>query len=251
MLQTSVRATPCTAAFRPVSKSKDLAPRTVASEIWCGGVATLLSSDEQDDGTAVAEATAATPAARAAAAPYVDLCPLMAAYQRGEAPAFELLYAALAPQLRRYLTALARDVGRAQDLLQETFLQMHRVRHTYDPSRRVEPWAFALARHVYLMDARSRWRRGRHEVAHEAELPELPVPADVATLPDDDRVRRALARLSRERYEVVLLHHLWGFSFAEIAGLLAISSGAARVRASRGMAELRELLTQDARETNS
>jgi DNA-directed RNA polymerase specialized sigma24 family protein len=36
-----------------------------------------------------------------------------------------------------------------------------------------------------------------------------------------------------------LLHHQWGFSFEEIAGMLGISAPAARARASRGMADLR------------
>src|SRR5690349_15250022 len=85
---------------------------------------------------------------------------LMAGYQAGDAACFDALYAALAPGLRRYLSALTRDAARAEDLLQETFLRMHKVRHTYDPARPVEPWAFAIARHVFLM-AHRRARRSR------------------------------------------------------------------------------------------
>jgi RNA polymerase sigma-70 factor (ECF subfamily) len=88
-----------------------------------------------------------------------ELRALMAGYQRGELEAFDALYLALAPGLRRYLGALCRDAARVDDLLQETFLQIHRARHAYDPRLPAEPWLFSIARHVFLMERRSRSRR--------------------------------------------------------------------------------------------
>lgn len=61
--------------------------------------------------------------------------------------------------LRRYLLSQARDGARADDLVQETFLQMHRARHTYDSSYPLTPWVTAIARHVWLMDCRTRSHR--------------------------------------------------------------------------------------------
>ena len=78
----------------------------------------------------------------------------MIGYQAGSLEMFEELFDALSPGLRGYLVSLTRDLDRAQDLLQETFLQMHRSRHTYTPPRPVKPWAFGIARHVHLMDRR-------------------------------------------------------------------------------------------------
>lgn len=66
--------------------------------------------------------------------------------------AFEQLYETLSDEILHYLTTLPCDVGRASDLVQETFLQMHRSRHTYLPGRPVRPWAFAIARYVCLED---------------------------------------------------------------------------------------------------
>ena len=40
------------------------------------------------------------------------------------------------------------------DQQMETFLRMHRARHTYDPSLPLEPWAYAIARHAFLMERR-------------------------------------------------------------------------------------------------
>jgi len=171
-----------------------------------------------------------------------ELSRLMAAYQGGDMPAFEELYARLAPQLRGYLASLARDPVRAQDLLQETFLQVHRARHTYQSPRPVRPWVYAIARNVFLMGQRSAARRARREVLADDDLPELPVPPDVAALADRQQVTLALAAVSAGRREALVLHHVAGLSFAEVGRALGISEGAAKVRAHRGMADLRGFL---------
>jgi len=164
---------------------------------------------------------------------------LMRAYQAGSLEAFEALYAELATPLRQYLASIARDRGHAPDLLQDTFLQVHRSRHTYRPALPVRPWIFAIARHVALMDRRTAARRP----AIGAELPELPVPPEVASLADRETLRRALQTVLPDRREALLLHHVWGFSFAEIGQLLGIRADAAKLRSSRGMADLRIELT--------
>jgi RNA polymerase sigma-70 factor (ECF subfamily) len=174
-------------------------------------------------------------------APDEHLRTLMVRYQAGEAEAFEQLYVALGPLLRRYLIALARDAQRADDLLQDTFLQLHRSRRTYNPSRPVRPWAFAVARHMWLMDQRTR-RRKAPPHQHLDSAPELPVPPEAEGLAREDELRRILARLPADRTEALLLHHVWGFTFDEIGKMLGIRAGAARVRASRAMSALRGLL---------
>ena len=112
---------------------------------------------------------------------------LMTRYQGGSLEAFEQIYGALAPSLRGYLTALTRNATLADDLVQDSFLQIHRSRHTYRADLPVRPWVFAIARHVWMMDLRTRSRR---PVA--AELPEFPVPAEMEGLGDRDALRRAL-----------------------------------------------------------
>jgi RNA polymerase sigma-70 factor (ECF subfamily) len=167
---------------------------------------------------------------------------LMAAYQQGGVESFNRVYAVLAPPLRRYLISRTRDVSRADDLLQETFLRIHRARHTYDPRLPVEPWAYAIARHVFLMDRR-RTMRAREVPLPEPTSPAFPnVPAPDTSPVMRHELDRALDTLNPARRDAVVLHHQWGFSFDEIAGRFAISAGAARLRASRGIQTLRALL---------
>ncbi len=164
----------------------------------------------------------------------------MREYQSGRFDAFDEIYASIAPPLRRYLLSQARDAAKADDLLQETFLQIHRARHTYDPSYPLMPWANAIARHVWLMDRRMLSRRPW--APDDVTEMELPVRADAASLADRSEVRRALRHVAPARRDAVIQHHLLGFSFREIADRAGIAETAAKLRSSRGIAQLRALL---------
>jgi RNA polymerase sigma-70 factor (ECF subfamily) len=172
-----------------------------------------------------------------------ELRALMVEYQSGSLRAFQTLYARVAPDLRRYLLHLVRGADRAEDMLQDTFLQMHRSRAAYNPAYAVRPWMFGLARNVFLMSQRAlrRW-----SAVHDrcAEMPDFPVPPEVEKLGPMDEIRRCLASLAADQSEALLLHHEWGFNFEEIAGMVGITSASARARASRGMAALRQALTR-------
>jgi RNA polymerase sigma factor (sigma-70 family) len=164
----------------------------------------------------------------------------MREYQSGRFDAFDEIYASIAPPLRRYLLSQARDAAKADDLIQETFLQIHRARHTYDPSYPLMPWANAIARHVWLMDRRMLSRRPW--APDDVTEIELPVRADAAAFADRAEVRRALRHVAPARRDAVIQHHLLGFSFKEIADRAGIAETAAKLRSSRGIAQLRALL---------
>jgi RNA polymerase sigma-70 factor (ECF subfamily) len=161
----------------------------------------------------------------------------MVEYQAGRIEAFEGLYADLAPDLRRYFDAVLRGV--TLDLVQETFLEMHRSRHTYSPPLPVRPWAFGIARNVLRRHRRRVWRQGRVEATNASIDPPAP-PGPKPLEPRD--VRDALALLPEGRRRAFELHHVHGFSFEEVGRLLRIPEGAAKLRSSRAMVALRRLL---------
>jgi RNA polymerase sigma-70 factor (ECF subfamily) len=92
------------------------------------------------------------------------------------------------------------------------------------------------------MDRRRSVRKWEREVATADELPELPVPPEVENLGDSQQLQRALAQLPGGQREALLLHHVWGFSFKEVGATLGVRSGTAKLRAHRGILELRKLL---------
>ena len=74
---------------------------------------------------------------------------LMARYQQADPEAPAALIGALSPALLRFFRTqdlMSRE--QADDLLQETWLRIHRVRHTYRPGQPVLPWVYAIARRV-------------------------------------------------------------------------------------------------------
>jgi RNA polymerase sigma-70 factor, ECF subfamily len=170
-----------------------------------------------------------------------DLAALMAAYQAGDLSAFDALYERLAPVLRRFLLSLTRNDAWTDDLLQETFLQIHRSRQTYNSSYPVMPWAFAIAHHVFLMARRTRRRRGEFDSTTVA-AEHLVTRSEDGAIVARDSVMKAMAELSPGTRRAVWLHHVVGWAFADVANKLGIQEAAAKLRASRGMATLRRTL---------
>lgn len=168
----------------------------------------------------------------------------MEAYVAGDAGAFERLFRSLAPSVHAFF---ARTVGRgavAEDLLQTTFLKIHAARGSWRPGERLRPWAFTIAARV-----RIDWFRGQGRPERELDG-EGVVDPDPRDDPGDaflveeraERVHAALERLSEPQRAVVHLHRFEGLTFAEVGRVLGISEGAAKLRAFRAYAQLRELL---------
>ncbi len=174
----------------------------------------------------------------------VDEEALMEAYVAGDAGAFRRLFRSLAPSIHAFF---ARSVGRgaaAEDLMQTAFLKIHAARRSWRRGERLRPWAFTIAARVRV-DWLRRQGRSEREIAGD-DLPEAEAedgPGDAAVAEERaERVRAAIGRLSEPQRVVVHLHRFEGLSFAEIGAALGISEGAAKLRAFRAYAQLRELL---------
>jgi RNA polymerase sigma-70 factor, ECF subfamily len=165
---------------------------------------------------------------------------LMVSYQAGDLEAFDQLYALLVPVVRGFLRRRTTDAQQVDDLVQDTFLQVHRARHTYDPAYPPIPWIVAIARHVWLMHVRASARRP--QPSEQIQQLHLGVPAEAEAYADRADLRAALGTLPEEKRRPLLWHHVLGVSFREIAARLGIREDAAKLRSSRAMAELRTRL---------
>src|SRR5439155_19951011 len=83
---------------------------------------------------------------------------LMSAYVAGDARAFERLFARLAPRVHGFFLRSFRDASVADDLLQVTFMKVHRAREQYRADLKIAPWLFAVAARVRLDELRRRLR---------------------------------------------------------------------------------------------
>jgi RNA polymerase sigma-70 factor (ECF subfamily) len=160
---------------------------------------------------------------------------LMAAYQGGDRDAADALIDSLSPALHRYFASYTGDRRHADDLLQETWLRIHKARHTWRPGDLLLPWVYAVARHVKV-DA---YRRRRFE-DREQPLASVPEPATATrTAPDLDAL---LACLPGSQREVVSMLKVAGLSLEEVARATSSSVGSVKQKAHRAYATLRAVL---------
>ncbi len=82
----------------------------------------------------------------------------MSDYARGDGKAFAIVYDAVAPRLEGYLRRHLRDRSLIEDIIQQTFMQMHDKRGSFAIGAQVLPWAFAIARN-FMIDTLRRSRR--------------------------------------------------------------------------------------------
>lgn len=168
---------------------------------------------------------------------------LMAAYVAGDEAAFELLFARTAPLV---LGLLRRQVGpeEAGDLVQQTFLQLHRARLDFAPGARLRPWLLTIALNLGREHLRRKARR-RTGTLGDADPQAVDLASAGSALEgreDVARVRAALAQLPPAQREVIELHWFQGLPFPQVGALLGASAGAVKVRAHRGYQRLRALL---------
>jgi RNA polymerase sigma-70 factor (ECF subfamily) len=168
------------------------------------------------------------------------LAELMSAYQQGDLAAFEQLYALLVDGVRRYIAKVHRDQGPVHDLVQDTFLELHRSRRTYTSPLPVRPWVFGIARNVVARSRRAAQLRPQ-ALPPSALDAALAVAAPAGGVPSADALdmEKALRRLPVGTRDPWLLHHVLGHSFDAIAARLGITVMAAKLRSSRATRALR------------
>jgi RNA polymerase sigma-70 factor, ECF subfamily len=186
-----------------------------------------------------------------------DDAELMVRYCNGDTGAFRVLYARLAPRLHAYLTRMAGNRPAADDLLQQTFLKVHRARGAYVIGADPVPWIYAIAHRTFLDHARSLRRSKVAPAREEGGVPE--VRSDITGRPaeaagdsaagDPATIRLVLAALEElppNQRQALVLTKLEGRSIAEAAVIAGSTPGAIKLRAHRAYVALRRVLLASA-----
>ena len=170
----------------------------------------------------------------------MQLQSLMLRYQGAESAAGGELMERLTPQLYRFFASRMGRRNDAEDLLQDTWLRIHRARHSYRPGEPVLPWLYAIARRVRVDSYRRGCRTTAHEVAlgmeHEG-LADRRSPC--GTAPSFDELVETLPASQRE---VLMLLKVRGLSVEEVACATSCSAGAVKLKAHRAYRHLRTML---------
>jgi RNA polymerase sigma-70 factor (ECF subfamily) len=172
--------------------------------------------------------------------PEAGLETLMSRYQEGDLGAATALVNRLGPQLHRFFLAQVVSRQYADDLLQETWLRIHEVRHTYRPGQPVLPWFYAIARNVRV----DHYRRARRAGLREQALDEASVISNAMrheTDPSPD-LESLLGILPESQREVIAMLKISGMTLEEVARATSSSVGSVKQKAHRAYEKLREWL---------
>jgi RNA polymerase sigma-70 factor (ECF subfamily) len=174
-------------------------------------------------------------------------------YACGEDAAFAELYDLLAPRLSAFFLRRTRSVSHAEDLLQQTFLQMHSARRHFGTGADVTPWAYAIARRLFIDAFRKRGREalsvdGETDEESEGTSPDASPEAAVGRRQLAKQVERELARLPEAHRVAFELVQCDGLTMAEAADALGTTVAAVKLRAHRTYLALRAALGDEVRE---
>jgi RNA polymerase sigma-70 factor, ECF subfamily len=163
---------------------------------------------------------------------------------------FAEIYDRYFDEIHRYVAGrLGRDA--ADDLAAETFIDAFRKRTVFDPARgAIRPWLYGIATTVVARHRRTEARRynalarvlARSAADLQADDQEDQVAARVSAQARRKPLARALARLSDDDRDVLLLVALADLSYDEVAAALSIPAGTVGSRLNRARRKVREAL---------
>lgn len=176
---------------------------------------------------------------------------LMLDVKAGDEASFDLLLHRYRLPLVNFLGRMVRDRSTAEDLAQEVFLRVYRVRKQYTPSAKFTTWLFRIATNLALNSLRDT-RHQRMEVSIDApasdeedaaprELPAREMRIDEHMIERDrvEFIQRAVASLPEKQRAAVLLHKYEEMDYADIAKVLECSESALKSLLFRAYESLR------------
>jgi len=170
-------------------------------------------------------------------------------YRTGDREAIRALIERHADELLSFLTRMVGERAGAEDVFQETFLQIHHSAGTFDMSRRFRPWLFTIAANKARDYLRRKNRRraldlsapvesgnsGNHDQAgtQYVDLMAIDIPPPSAGIEGEERnraVQKAMDQLPPALKEILLLAYFQRLSYAQIADDLEIPLGTVKSR---------------------
>ncbi len=178
---------------------------------------------------------------------------LLAAYQQGDAGAFELLLRRHRAPLFTFLLRMLGDREKAEDLAQETFLRIVKGAQAWEQRARFQTWLFTIARNLcFDQSRRDRFRKA--DSLDETGPDDEPAKIDLVPSREIDPSRgaesarlrpvlqRALLALPAEQREVFILREQAGVPFKEIAELVGVNENTVKSRMRYALEGLRKAL---------
>lgn len=147
---------------------------------------------------------------------------------------------AAVPNMRAFAISLCGDVDRADDLVQETLVKAWKNMSSFQEGTNLKAWLFTILRNTYFSDCRKR----RREVSADDDLihARLSVHPEQQGHADLKDFKAALAQLSEDQREALILVGAEGFAYEEVAEICGCAVGTVKSRVNRARSKLSELL---------
>jgi RNA polymerase sigma-70 factor (ECF subfamily) len=180
---------------------------------------------------------------------------LLGRFRAGQRVVFAVLVRRYEKELYGYLHRYLGDASLADDVFQNTFLQLYLKIGTYEPGRPVRPWLYTIATHQAIDALR---RNGRHQAVSldqqrdeggDGDLNTLtaglesrgPNPLDLAQGEERrQQVRASVDRLPGFLRQIVILAYYQGLKYREIADIVGIPVGTVKSRLHAALVKLQE-----------
>jgi RNA polymerase sigma-70 factor (ECF subfamily) len=184
---------------------------------------------------------------------------LLSCFRKGRKEAFEVLVRRYERELYGYLRRYLGDGNLAEDVFQNTFLQLYLKSGQYEPGRPVRPWLYTIATNQAIDALR---RNGRHQAVSLDQTREESANGDVHGLidmlesrgPDPldlaqsqecrEQIRARVDRLPEFLRQVLILAYYQGLKYREIADILGIPVGTVKSRLHAALVKLQEAWSQ-------
>ncbi|HRD09905.1 MAG: sigma-70 family RNA polymerase sigma factor [Candidatus Nanopelagicaceae bacterium] len=147
----------------------------------------------------------------------------------------------------------------AQDLVQDTYAKAYTSFHQFEPGTNLKAWLYRVLTTTFINTYRKDQRRPQtsdseledwqiaEASSHTSDQGKSSEDVVLENLPDSD-IKNALAEIPEEFRMAVYLADVEGFSYKEIAEIVGVPAGTVMSRLHRGRKQLREKLTDYARE---
>lgn len=139
---------------------------------------------------------------------------------------FARLLALNLPRVHRATAGLLRDKEEAREVAQDALAKAWAARDRYDTSRPFYPWLYTIVRNA-CRDAAARGKhRARPGLETERVSSDTPSPLSaLASREQEQQIRAALARVSDQHRDILVMRHFEDLSYAEIGELLELPQG--------------------------
>ncbi len=177
---------------------------------------------------------------------------LMELFQAGTVEAYNILVDRYSERLMHYLYGFLGDKKRCEDLLQETFLRVHRNRHSYQRIAKFSTWLYTIAGNLARSEYRKQKRRHMSSIqsmSRDNEEYEMPLP-DETFAPDKhtegvlqkSSIHKALDVLPASFREIIILRDIQQLAYNEISNITGLPMGTVKSRINRGRRKMQDLL---------